>query len=50
MDSLRMQQRKEFHDIVSKGGTGCQVVIEGSTVSATTPAEQSPAVEPDADQ
>lgn len=41
---------RNFHDIVSKGGTGCQVVIEGSTVSTTTPAEQSPAVEPDADQ
>jgi RNA polymerase sigma-70 factor, ECF subfamily len=39
-----------FHDIVSKCGTGCQVLIEGITVSVTTPAVHSPAVELDADQ
>jgi RNA polymerase sigma-70 factor, ECF subfamily len=43
-------RRKHFHDIVSKGGTGCQVVSKGSTVSATIPAGQSHAVEFDADQ
>jgi RNA polymerase sigma-70 factor, ECF subfamily len=35
---------------VSKGGTGCPVVIEGSAVRTTTSAVQSPTVELDADQ
>ena len=34
---------------MSKGGTGCQVLIEGSTVSATTPAVHPLSVEVDAD-
>jgi RNA polymerase sigma-70 factor (ECF subfamily) len=41
---------RDFYDIVSKCGTGCQVVVEGSRVSATTPAVHSPSVEFDADQ
>ena len=41
---------KIFHDIVSKCGSGCQVLTEGSPVSATTPAVHSPPVEFDADQ
>jgi len=41
---------RKFHDIVSTCGTGCQGLIEGTTVSATTPAVHSLAVEPDADQ
>jgi RNA polymerase sigma-70 factor (ECF subfamily) len=42
--------RRNFHKIVSTCGTGGQGLIEGNTVSATTPAVHSPAVELDADQ
>lgn len=40
---------RNLRNIVSKCGTGCQVLIEGSTVRATTPAVQPLSVEVDAD-
>jgi RNA polymerase sigma-70 factor, ECF subfamily len=40
---------RNCHDIVSNCGVGCQVLIEGSPVSATTPAVHSPSAEYDAD-
>jgi RNA polymerase sigma-70 factor, ECF subfamily len=43
-------QVRNFLDIVSKCGTGCQGLIEGTAVSATTPAVHALAGEPDADQ
>jgi RNA polymerase sigma-70 factor (ECF subfamily) len=41
---------RHLHDIVSQCGTSCQILVEGSTVSATTPVVRPPSVEFDVDQ